>query len=220
MKVDLIIFDMDGLMIDTEPASKEGWRAGLEHFGFELDEELYVSLIGRGINAAKILLSEKYGAAFDFDVARKIRAEQMEIYLEQHGGLSMKKGLLPLLDCLDNLKIPKCVATSTERESMERKLIELGLFDRFDGFITGDQVKLGKPNPEVFLKAAELTGAIPENCIVLEDSPAGINAAHNAHMPCIMVPDMISPDDDIKSKVYAICNDLEEVAGIIAKLSS
>jgi len=217
MKIDLVIFDMDGLMIDTEPASKEGWRAGLEHFGFEMDEELYISLIGRGINAAKHLLSDKYGAAFDFDKAREIRAEQMEIFLAKNGGLAMKKGLLPLLDCLDKLKINKCVATSTERDSMERKLTELNLLTRFNGFVTGDQVALGKPNPEVFLKAAELMNVPPQNCLVLEDSPAGINAAHNANMPCIMVPDMVPPDDDLLKKIYALCQDLDEVAEIISK---
>jgi HAD superfamily hydrolase (TIGR01509 family) len=127
--------------------------------------------------------------------------------VEKHG-VTVKTGAFELLDYLDEKGIKKCVATSTEYESMARKMKAAGLFDRFDGFVTGDQVENGKPHPEIFLKAAAQVGVPPENCLVLEDSSAGIVAAYAAHMRPIMVPDMAKPDIKAKTRAYAICDDL------------
>jgi len=216
-KVDLVIFDMDGLMIDTEPISKEGWRQALAHHGLEMHESLFSQLLGRGIDTAKQLMSKHYGPDFNFEAIRKMRTAYMENYIQENG-LPMKKGLLYMLDQLDQMGIKKCVATSTEWDSMERKLGKLGLLERFDGFVTGDQVKEGKPNPEIFLKAAKLMEVEPANCIVLEDSIAGVTAAYSAGMRSIMIPDMAQPTHWILTRIYALCNDLHEAAEAIKNL--
>jgi len=213
-KVELVIFDMDGLMIDTEPISKEGWKQALEHYGLELDETFFSRLLGRGIDTARELMNNHFGPDFNFEKVREKRTAHMENHIKQNG-LSMKKGLLHMLDRLDQMGIKKCVATSTEWDSMERKLGSLGLLQRFDGFVTGDQVKEGKPHPEIFLKAANLIGAQPTNCVVLEDSIVGVTAAYSAGMRPIMIPDMAQPDKATLTKFYAKCDDLEEAAGII-----
>ena len=217
MAVELVIFDMDGLMIDTEPLSKEGWRLALAYYGFEMHEELFSQLLGRNLTTARQLMCGYYGPDFDFDAVREKRTAFVEAHIKEQG-ISMKKGLLHILDCLDQMGVKKCIATSTEWEGMENKLGQLGLLSRFDGFVTGDQVKLSKPNPEIFLKAASLVGIDPVNCIVLEDSPAGVAAAYEAGMRSIVIPDMAQPDQETLGKVYARCEDLIEAAELIDNL--
>ena len=216
-KLDLVIFDMDGLMIDTEPISKEGWRQALAHYGFRMDEDFFSRLLGRGIDTARELMNDHYGTGFDFEKVREKRTAHMENHIKQNG-LAMKKGLLHILNTLDQLGIKKCVATSTEWDSMERKLGSLGLLERFDGFVTGDQVQEGKPHPEIFLKAAKLIGVEPANCVVLEDSVVGVTAAYSAGMRPIMIPDMAQPDKATLSKFYARCEDLEQAAKVIESI--
>jgi len=156
-------------------------------------------------------MMQYFGEAFDFDGVLKRRSLYMEEYIAKEG-LKTKPGLQQMLDKLDELGIKKCIATSTERESMERKLGDLGLMDRFDGFVTGDMVKEGKPNPAIFLEAAKMMGVKPENCIVLEDSLSGVGAAYSAGMRPIMIPDLTEPDLAAHSRIFAKCKTLSEAA--------
>lgn len=217
MKVELVIFDMDGLMIDTEPISKEGWQMAFDRYGYKMDHEFFKLLVGRNLDAVKQLLCEHYGPGFDFEKVRDIRIAHVHNHIEQHG-LDMKKGLIYILDRLDKLKIKKCVATSTDWDGMTKKLGSLNLLERFDGFMTGDRVENSKPNPEIFLKAAKLVNVSPASSVVLEDSPAGIAAAHAAGMRGILIPDTIPPDKETLELSYARCKDLTEAAGLIEKL--
>ena len=205
-------------MIDTEPVSKEGWRLALKHYGYNMTEEVFSQLLGRSLTTAQELLNGYYGPALDFDAVYKKRTAYRNAHVDKYG-MTIKKGLLHILDRLEKLSIKKCIATSTERDSMEWKLKGLDLLPRFDGFVTGDQVKEVKPSPEIFLKAAHLFGTGPENCIVLEDAPSGAAAGHAAGMRVIMVPDMTQPDEDTLGKIYAVCADLEEAAEVISHLA-
>ena len=216
-KVELVIYDMDGLMIDTEYASQEGWRVALAHYGFEMTNEFFSQLLGRSLSNNRNLMINHYGTTLDFEAVFERRMAFCNDYFREHGYV-MKKGLLYSLDRVEQLGIKKCIATSTEQDSMEKKLEGLNLLPRFDGCITGDQVKEVKPNPEIFLKAARLFGIDPENCLVLEDSPAGVTAGHAAGMRVIMVPDMAQPDEELVKKLYAICEDLEEAAELISRI--
>ena len=216
MKPELIIFDMDGLMIDTEPTSKEGWRLGLMHHGHEMSEDLFIQMLGTTLTSVKKLLCAHFGPDFDFDSVHKIRTDYFVSHNEKYG-IPMKKGLLHILNRIDELGLKKCVATSTEWDSMEKKLKGLDLLSRFDGFVTGDQVSAGKPNPEIFLKAAQLIGVDPGVCVVLEDSIAGVTAGHAAGMRVVMVPDIVQPDQDTLKKIYAKCVDLEEVSEVLTR---
>ena len=213
-KPELIIFDMDGLMIDTEPISKEGWNLGLKHYGFEMDEVFFSRLLGRNIATARELMTKQYGEKLDFNAVHMYRSNYVEEHIKKHG-IKIKKGLHFLLDSLDKLGLKKCIATSTEYEGMEKKLKGLNLFPRFDVFVTGDRVKIGKPDPEIFLKAAEEMKIAPENCLVLEDSNAGANAAIAAGMRVIVVPDIAQPNEDIRKNVLAVCEDLYEAGKVI-----
>ena len=213
MKPDIktVIFDMDGTIIDSEPISKAGWRHGIEHQGLEMPDELFASLLGLGLDTAKQLLINYYGPDFDFGNVVKERRKYIKTRIEQQG-LPMKKGLIYLLDKLDSLGIKKCIATSAVQADMEYKLNILNLRSRFDGFVTGDQITNGKPHPDIFLKAAKLMETDPANCIVLEDSLAGIAAAYNAGIKVIMIPDMIQPDEEALGRIFMKCPDLEKAA--------
>jgi len=215
--VELVIFDMDGLMLDTEPVSKAAWARALDERGYKMHDDLYSGLLGRNITTANELMNKYYGEDFEFEPVRKLRGKYVDEHHEKNG-VAMKKGLLYILDRLDQLGIKKCVATSTNWDRMEKMLREIKVFDRFDGIITGDKVKLGKPHPEAFLSAAKLVNIDPANCIVLEDSYAGVEAAYLAGMRPIMIPDMLQPDSVALSRIFAQCADLQEAAEVIAGL--
>jgi len=215
--IKLVIFDMDGLMIDTEPISKEYWKQALEFRGLDFREDVFLQMIGLGVDNCAALMRKHYGEDFDFEASHAKRAIYMKEYIETHG-VPIKKGLIYMLNRLDELGLKKCIATSTERSSMEKKLTHAGILHRFDGSVTGDEVQEGKPNPEIFLKAAKQIGILPEHCIVLEDSINGIAGAYAAGMHPIMVPDLVPPNAETLARIYAKCNDLEEAAELIATM--
>ena len=216
--MELVIFDMDGIIIDTEPVSKEGWARALKYQGFGMEEAFFVQMLGRSVLVNEGLLRKEYGPKLDYPTLRKMRNDFVEEHMDKYG-VKLKKGIKYMLDTLDGLGLKKCIATSTEWVAMERKLKGLDLIPRFDGIVAGDQVKNGKPHPEIFLKAADLIGIKPANCVVLEDSPAGITAAFAAGMRPIMIPDLVQPDEELQKKYYTKCKDLEEAAEVITKLS-
>jgi HAD superfamily hydrolase (TIGR01509 family) len=156
-------------------------------------------------------MSEYMGYAFDFDEAYTIRSSYVQQHVDKHG-VKMKAGLLELLDTVDKLGIKKCIATSTDLKRARALLSIVGIADRFDRIVGGDNIKNSKPDPEIFIKAASDCGVKAENCLVLEDSETGIEAAHKAGMRSIMVPDMFVPEISTMVKVSSICRDLHEVA--------
>ena len=155
-----------------------------------------------------------FGPGFNFEEAYAIRTAYVRAYLEEHG-VPVKPGLFELLDVLDTRGIKKCVATSTARSRADQLLSTAGLRGRFGTLIGGDSVSRGKPHPDIFLTAAETAGVKPENCLVLEDSAAGMEAAAAAGMRCIAVPDMSPPDAAASACVNAVCADLREAADVI-----
>jgi HAD superfamily hydrolase (TIGR01509 family) len=210
-----VIFDMDGLMIDTERMAQRAWqRAGAE-FGFALPDALYLQAVGRTAKATEALFRAGLGADFPFEAVYERKQHYLYTTIEQEG-IPTKPGLLELLDLVDRLALHKAVATSTARVLAIKKLTAAALLQRFDTLVCGDEVPNGKPAPDIFLAAAQKLGAAPEQCVVLEDSSAGIKAAHAAGMRAIMVPDLIQPTAEITPLAYCVMEDLHQVIALLS----
>ena len=205
-----VIFDMDGLMFGTEHLSTKGWQQTAEKLNIDLTIEFINSFKGTSAVYSKQLFKNRFGNDFNYEDARAIRTEYMDSVIEE-SGVPIKKGLIDLLDYLKTNHILAAVATSTNHVMGEKYLKMAGVHDYFAAVIYGDTVLKGKPEPDIFLKAIQTIGKKPEDCFVLEDSPAGIRAGFAAGAKVIHIPDQIVIKDDIKNKVYKFCSDLNEV---------
>lgn len=207
-----VIFDMDGLMIDSEVIYRMAWLRAIGAFQREMPDEIFRRFLGRSGPDSRTLLAEIFGA--DFDVAGFLGATHgiAREHILTHG-IPHKPGLADLLETLEARRLPKAVATSTRREWALESLGPLA--GRFEVLTTGDEVSRGKPAPDIFLLCAERLRTAPHECLVLEDSEAGVRAAHAAGMPVIMVPDLVEPSDEIRALASRVCRSLEEVGPLI-----
>lgn len=213
-RVDLAIFDMDGLMLDTEPISSEGWREAGRAMGYDFTPELFNQVYGCGYEMCKQRMDAYFGPGFDFAKAYTLRTAYTRGYIEKHG-VAVKPGLHALLDTLEERGIKKCVATSTEYERAKHLLTQTGIFERFDAIIGGDLVKRGKPDPEIFLTAAARFDAEPCHCMVFEDSHTGAEAGYAGGMRVVLVPDLARPNQKTLAYASVVCADLFEAAEVV-----
>jgi beta-phosphoglucomutase-like phosphatase (HAD superfamily) len=204
-----VIFDMDGLMIDTERLALKAWQLAGIDFGFPISEDIFITMVGRNRRDSDRILVEVFGSAFPVDAVRKRRRAYVDGWIDE-GKLSIKSGLLELLDFLDQVSMPKAVATSTGYERATYKLSLVNLLERFPIVIAGDQVEKGKPAPDIFLAAALRLEVLPKHCLVLEDSDPGIQAAHNAGMTSVMIPDMKPPSEQSRTFAHRVFGELGE----------
>jgi HAD superfamily hydrolase (TIGR01509 family) len=189
----------------------------VEKLGFTPSSEFFHSLIGRNAASAEKMMQDYYGETLDYDLF----LEEYRKYFNHHMetvGAPMKQGLPELLDALENWGIKKCIATSSRRARAMQTLSQVkGMFERFDALVCGDEIKNGKPDPEIFLKAAASCQVAPKNCVVLEDSLAGIEAAFLAGMQAIMVPDIVPPTPATHARASAVCKNLTDAQFLLAK---
>ena len=187
-----VVFDMDGLMLDSERAINECMARAASDLGHELPASLWLQMIGGGDGLCRRLLTDRIGA--DATVELLARAEAMYDVVAD-AGIDHRPGIVDLLDWLVARGIPRAVATSTRRPLAMRKLAAAGLLPYFDAVATSSDVAAPKPAPDVYLLAASKLGVAPARCLVLEDSPTGVRAALAAGMTPVQVPDMLVPDD-------------------------
>lgn len=209
-----VIFDMDGLMFDTERLSTEGWLKCGEILGINLDFDFINSFKGTAREYSCNLFKEKFGSNFNYDGARAIRTKYINDFITENG-MPVKKGLYELLEFLKDKGILCAVATSTQKEYAEKYFEMTDVKRFFSAFVYGDMVKRGKPEPDIFLKAAEMLGVDINSCVVLEDSPAGIRAASSAGAKIVAVPDMIPLGSEVLSRVSFCVSNLGVVREII-----
>ena len=215
--INTIIFDMDGLMIDTEPIAERAWKKTFKDLGYTLSDELNRRMIGRNVPDSNKIVRDAMGADFPIEHCRK-QANELYTTLLDTEGIPLKEGLVELLDFLRENSLAMAVATSTPRFLALHKLTLTSLASHFTTIVAGDDVALGKPAPDLFLAAARLVGTTPDRCVVLEDSPAGIRAGHAAGMVSIMVPDLIEPNEEITKLAFAVVPTLKEAQGVIEEL--
>ncbi|MCW1966815.1 MAG: HAD family phosphatase [Anaerolineae bacterium] len=205
---DAIIFDMDGLMLDTERLSHRAFHRAFDEMGYALPYEDYLRLVGRNRPDTEQLLAEMYGPQFPVQAIYQRTNIHYAAAIAQ--AVPVKSGLRPLLDWLTQNHIPIAVASSTERSGVEYKLRQANLRHYFPVIVGGNEVSQGKPKPDIFLTAAQRIQIAPHKCIVLEDSEPGIRAAHAANMLPIMIPDLKPPSAEIKALAHRIFPTLTE----------
>jgi HAD superfamily hydrolase (TIGR01509 family) len=216
---DLVIFDMDGLMFDTEQLSFASFRAAaLEIADCSVDGELFARMIGANVEEVRRLCLGRFGPDFPFDAMLRRKHELSSAAIA--GGVPLKEGLVELLQSLTDMGWKKAVATSSNRTVAADLLRRAGVMRHFDGVQCGDEVRRSKPDPEIFLRAAASLDCIPSTCLVLEDSPRGIRAAHRAGMDAIMVPDLLQPTQEDRSLVRAVLGSLIEVRDLLVAENS
>jgi HAD superfamily hydrolase (TIGR01509 family) len=205
---------MDGLMVDSEPIYRRAVRLAAGELGYQVSDEQYAGMVGKSAAESELALCRAMGPGFPVHEFRpRYTAHRDACFAE--GAPPLKPGIVELLDCLDGLGIPKGVATSTSRERALPRLDSVGLLGRFASVTTGDQVKRGKPAPDLFLLAAQHLGIEPRRCIVLEDSEAGVLGAHAAGMLTVMVPDLVAPTPQARSAARCICQSLHEAQDML-----
>ncbi|MBN9460306.1 MAG: HAD family phosphatase [Burkholderiales bacterium] len=210
-----VVFDMDGLMLDTERIALECWIESARTAGWEISRETCLALVGLDSRQSRQALLDRMGGSFPLaEVSQRGRVRYLERLRGE--GVALKPGLLELLERLDARGVPLAVATSTQQALAHEKLALAGLTQRFGIVVCGDQVPKGKPAPDVYLAAMERLGADPTCCIALEDSEIGLRAAHAAGLSCIVVPDLMPPSAAFEPLARAIVPTLRE-AGVLVE---
>ena len=187
MVVSGVIFDMDGLMVDTEPLYQVSWQQAARELGCEIDDALYARFIGRPTLACEAILIEVFGPSFRLD---EFRRRWPGLWREEVGrvGVCAKPGLMEMLEFVRSKHLATAVATSSETEYVNLTLDRAGLRHWFDVVVSGDQVLRGKPAPDIYVEAANRLQVPITQCVALEDSEAGILAVQNAGMVGVLVP--------------------------------
>lgn len=212
-----IIFDMDGLMIDSERVTFECYQERLKDMNLTMDEEFYKTLLGKPIKGIYQRFYDVYGN--DFPIQNVIQdVHQLMAERFETEGVPVKKGLVELLHYLKDNNYKTIVATSSNRDRVDKILAQAKITEFFDDSICGDEVTKGKPNPEVFLKSCQKLGVNVDEAIVLEDSEAGIQASNDANIKVICIPDMKYPEKQYEEKTFKILKDLTEVTVYLKSL--
>ena len=210
------IFDMDGLILDTERIAFKSYKEALKEYGYDFSEAFFLTLVGTNVKLTKELCLNRYGSWFPFDLLHENHNKITEEYIKKNG-VPLKEGVNELIDYLKEKDYKIALATSSDREKAEYLLELVKIKDKFDYIICGNDIVNSKPNPEIFLKAAENLKVEPKECVVIEDSKFGVKAAVNAGMKVINVPDMKMPNSEVKSMAFKIFNNLLEVKDYISK---
>jgi beta-phosphoglucomutase-like phosphatase (HAD superfamily) len=204
-----VIFDMDGLLFDTEVLYQEAIQLAAAEAGHEVAVDVFNRTVGLPWAQSRTLLLSHFGDAFPVDDFQEAWVRHFWVIAETR--LALKPGALELLDTLDQFRLPRAIATSSSRRSVERHLTAYNLMGRFAEIVGHDDYEKGKPAPDPFLKAAERLGVEPHLCLALEDSHNGVRSASSAGMMTIMVPDLLEPTDEIRGLCTFVARDLHGV---------
>ncbi len=212
-----VIFDMDGILIDSEPLFRLAAQQAAGELGYHVSDETYVTWMGLPPTAVEAAVVASMGGDFPMTAFRDAFRAIWTTHTDKHG-VPAQPGMAALLGALRSRGIPYGVATSTERAQAQRSLELAGLAPLIGTLVGGDEVANGKPAPEIFLRAAEHIGVGPESCVALEDSAAGVRAAAGARMLTIMVPDLHLPGADIAALARYVLPDTRRAAEVVVAL--
>ena len=209
-----ILFDMDGVVLDTEKLYARFWAEAAHALGYPMTYEQALGMRSLNSTAGQAKLESYFGPGVSREAMRKKRVELMDAFVAEFG-VEAKPGIHELLDALKGQGIKTAIATSSPMDRATAYLGRLGLLDKFDRICSGHDVKCGKPAPDTYLYAASCIGISPENCLAIEDSMAGIQSAHAAGCWPVLVPDLDGSNSEMRELLYAEADTLWEVIHLL-----
>lgn len=212
-----VLFDMDGVVVDTEKLYARFWREAAIALGYPMTHEQALGMRSLNRQEGQKQLERYFGPGVSHPQVRMKRIELMEAYIQEHG-VDPKPGVMELLTYLKARGIKTAITTSSPLERVQRYLKQLGFLDGFDELCTVYEVERGKPEPDIYLYGAASLGLKPEECLALEDSPAGLQSAFRAGCMPVLVPDQDPPNEATLPLAYAVADSLTDVIGLIEKL--
>ena len=209
-----VLFDMDGVILDTEKLYTRFWQEAAQALGYPMTRAQALGMRSLNRQAGADKLMSYFGPDISYACVRNKRIALMDDFVKIHG-VEPKPGIRELMAFLRQQGIPAAITTSSPLERVREYLIPLGLFDLFDTVITGYDVAKGKPEPDIYLSGAEALDLPPESCLALEDSAAGILSAYRAGCKAVMVPDQDAPDRESLGRIYALADSLTDVMDLL-----
>ena len=209
-----ILFDMDGLVLDSEALYTRFWREAANALGFPMTVEQSWGMRSLGKKLGQPYLESLFGPTVDYTTLRQKRIELMDAYVEKYG-IDAKPGIYELLDYMEENQIPGAITSSSPMEFIERHLSNANLLHRFQKLCSGHSIPNGKPAPDIYLLGAKELGLKPEECLALEDSPTGILSAYRAGCLPVMIPDLDQPNEDTQNLLFAKADSLADIIDIL-----
>ena len=209
-----VLFDMDGIILDTEKLYCRFWQEAAIACGYPMTEQQALGMRSLNRAAGQKQLESYFGPGIDIHVIRAKRIELMDAYTDRYG-VDPKPGIRELLEKLKELGIPAAITTSSPLERVKRHMGPLDLLPYFSAVCTGYEVAKGKPEPDIYLHGAATLGLLPESCLALEDSPAGLLSAHRAGCKVMMIPDRDPADSTTLPLLYALGDSLTDVISLL-----
>ena len=209
-----ILFDMDGLVLDSEILFTRFWREAANALGYPMTVEQSYGMRSLGKKLGQPYLESLFGPGIDYTTVREKRIELMSAYVEVHG-IAPKPGIYDLLDYLEAQGIPAAIASSSPMDAIEKHLSAANLLHRFQKVCSAHSIPNGKPAPDIYLLAAAELGLKPEECLALEDSPTGILAGYRAGCLPVMIPDLDQPGEDTEKLLFAKADSLADIIDIV-----
>ena len=209
-----ILFDMDGLVLDTEKLYSRFWMAACHFYGYPMTVEQSLQMRSLSRTAGQEKLCSFFGPGISYPRVRAKRIELMDAFIRENG-VEPKAGIFELLDHLDRRGIPTAITSSSPTERIGEYLKPLGLYSRFAKICSGHDVPKGKPEPDIYLHGAAQLGLKPEECLALEDSPAGILSAYRAGCLPVLIPDLDAPEEDTLPRLYAQADSLTDIIALL-----
>ncbi len=208
-----IFFDLDGTLINSEPYYNRFWREAVASFGYTLTYEQALELRSLDANLAGNLFEKWYGDYSLYKRAREVRREKMNEYVKSHP-IPVKDGAVQILTYLKDRGIKCYIVTATRKDDATKMTQEYGLFPYLEDIISTKEVKVGKPNPDVYLYALEKAHLNPNDVLAVEDSPNGIKSAYNAGIKGIFIPDLTKPTKDLEKYIFKTLNRLTDIKSL------
>ena len=208
-----VVFDMDGLLFDTEALYQEAFIKAAADRGYELTPAFFLTLVGVPWLVNRGQLLAHYGGTFPVDEFGDAVGQHFQVMADTH--LPLKPGVIELLDTLDDLRMPRAIATSSTHATVRHHLAAHALHGRFHAVAAWGDYAAGKPAPDPYLLAAERLGVAPQHCLALEDSPIGVQSASSAGTMTVMVPDLLEPSEEIRGVCTCVALDLHEVRRLV-----